>query len=99
MDAPFDLDRPGPYGSGPIFGTPENFKQYQVRELLRAKAASLGADKRLILTGYDSFGEDHRRMHALLDELRIPHEYRDGPQRKHDWHSGWVARGRAIVMQ
>jgi hypothetical protein len=98
-DAPFDLDRPGPYGSNPIFGTPENFKQYQVRELLRQKAASLGGDKRLILTGYDSFGEDHRRMHALLDELRIPHEYRDGPQRKHDWHSGWVPEAVQLLMQ
>ena len=23
-------------------------------------------------------------------ELKIPHAYRDGPQRKHDWHSGWL---------
>jgi putative esterase len=98
-DAPFELDHPGPYGSGPIFGTPENFKQYQVRELLRQKAASLGNDKRLILTGYGSFGDDHRRIHALLDELRIPHEYRDGPQRQHDWHSGWVAEAVRLLMQ
>jgi hypothetical protein len=98
-DAPFDLDRPGPYGSGPIFGTPENFKQYQVRELLRQTATSLGDDKRLILTGYDSFGADHRRMHALLDELRIPHEYRDGPNRKHSWHSGWVAEAVQLLME
>lgn len=25
-----------------------------------------------------------------MDELKIAHEYRDGPARKHDWHSGWV---------
>ena len=23
--------------------------------------------------------------------VKIAHEYRDGPRRKHDWHSGWVA--------
>jgi esterase/lipase superfamily enzyme len=98
-DAPLDMDHPGPYGSGAIFGTPENFKRYQVRELLRQKAASLGDKKRLILTGYDSFGEDHRRIHALLDELRIPHEFRDGPQRKHDWHSGWVPEAVQLLTQ
>jgi hypothetical protein len=21
----------------------------------------------------------------------VAHEYKDGPERKHDWHSGWVA--------
>jgi hypothetical protein len=29
--------------------------------------------------------------HDLMDRLKIAHEYRDGPSRKHDWHSGWVA--------
>jgi hypothetical protein len=98
-DAPLDMDRPGSYGSGEIFGTPENFKQYQIRELLRQKAASMRDGKRLVLLGYASFGEDHRRIHALLDELRIPHEYRDGPQRKHEWHSGWVPEAVQLLLQ
>ena len=98
-DAPLALDRPGPYGSGPIFGTPENFKRYEVRELLRQRAALLGDDKRLVLTGYGSFGEEHRRIHALLEELHIPHEYRDGPPRKHDRYSGWVPEAVQLLLQ
>ena len=27
---------------------------------------------------------------GLMTELAIPHVWRDGPRRKHDWHSGWV---------
>jgi hypothetical protein len=26
-----------------------------------------------------------------MERLKVPHEYRDGPQRKHDYYSGWVA--------
>jgi hypothetical protein len=25
-----------------------------------------------------------------MGRLKVAHEYRDGPRRKHDWHSGWV---------
>jgi hypothetical protein len=25
-----------------------------------------------------------------MEELKIPHAYRDGPQRKHHWNTGWV---------
>jgi len=89
-DAPLMMDRPGKYGSSPIFGTEENFKQYRVTDLLRAKAESIGPGKRLILAGAANFHQEHEQMHVLLDSLKIPHEYRDGPQRKHDWHSGWV---------
>ena len=30
-DAPLMMNKPGPYGSGDIFGTPENFARYQIR--------------------------------------------------------------------
>jgi hypothetical protein len=33
------------------------------------------AGKRLAVLGYGNFRDEHK----------------DGPQRKHDWHSGWVA--------
>jgi hypothetical protein len=26
-----------------------------------------------------------------LQELKVPHVYRDEPQRKHHWNSGWMA--------
>jgi enterochelin esterase-like enzyme len=89
-DAPMMMDAPGKFGSGPIFGTPDNFAKYQLTRLLRGQAEELRAGGRLLLLGKSAFAQDHARMHALLDGLRIRHEYREGPERKHDWHSGWV---------
>ena len=37
-------------------------------------------------------------MHDLLNQLAIPHVYRDGPQRKHDWHSGWVEEAVGLLL-
>jgi S-formylglutathione hydrolase FrmB len=90
-DAPLMMDQLGKYGTTPIFGTPENFERYRLTDLVREKGLALEPANRLILTGYGNFRQDHERMHSLLLELGIPHVYRDGPQRKHDWHSGWVA--------
>jgi hypothetical protein len=42
------------------------------------------------LLGYGNFRDQHENAHALMTGLKIAHEYRDGPARKHDWHSGWV---------
>ena len=56
-----------------------------------------GSDRRsragawLAVLGYGKFSESHKAVHDLMDRLKVPHEYRDGPQRQHDWHSGWVA--------
>jgi S-formylglutathione hydrolase FrmB len=97
-DAPLLLDHPGPYGSGAIFGTPENFEKFHVARLLREKAAALGDDKRLILVGSGSFQHDHEQTHSQLDDLAIPHVYRDGPLRKHDWHSGWVSEAVELLL-
>lgn len=90
-DAPLMLDAPGKYGSGPIFGDAKNFAKYQVSKLLEANTDRLRKEKRLILLGYGNFRPEHEQAHALMEKLKIPHEYKDGPQRKHDWHSGWVA--------
>lgn len=98
-DAPLAMEELGKYGTRPIFGTPENFGQYRVADLLRAKAAEVKEGKRLILTGYGNFRAEHERTHALLDELKIDHKYRDGPLRKHDWHSGWVAEAVELLVQ
>ena len=97
-DAPLMMDNPGKYGSGDIFATQENFEQYQITKLLERKAPDLQDGKRLILLGYGNFREHHQQLHTLMEKLRIEHVYEDGPQRKHDWHSGWVAPAVKLLL-
>ncbi len=89
-DAPLMIQRPDKYGMAGIFGTQENFEKFQVSTLLKRRAPMLSGGIRLIHLGYGSFREHHQSAHRLMDELKIIHEYRDGPQRKHSWHSGWL---------
>ena len=96
-DAPLMMDRPGKYGSGDVFGTAENFDGYRVSKLLEDRAAMFQKEKRLILLGSGNFRGEHEAAHALMDRLKIAHEYRDGPARKHDWHSGWVKEAVALL--
>jgi len=97
-DAPLVWAGPGKYGSGDIFGTAENFAGYRVTTLLEGNAAGLRRGKRLILLGYGNFRTEHQQAHALLERLKVPHEYRDGPARTHDWHSGWVKEAAELLL-
>jgi S-formylglutathione hydrolase FrmB len=97
-DAPLMMDTPGRYGSGDVFGTPDNFEGYRVGKLLADKADQIQTGKRLILLGYGNFRAEHEQAHALLDRLKVGHEYRDGPARKHDWHSGWVEEAVELLV-
>jgi S-formylglutathione hydrolase FrmB len=89
-DAPLMMTRPDRFGMGDIFGTQDNFEKYQTAKLLEAQAGKLQKEERLLLMGYGNFRDHHEKAHALMSGLKIAHEYRDGPARKHDWHSGWV---------
>lgn len=90
-DAPLMQPTPDRFGMGPIFGSIKNFERYKIARLLRKHASELRDSKRLVLTGYaGAFREHHTKTHALLNELGIPHVYRDGPQRDHRWGSGWL---------
>lgn len=97
-DAPLMMDKPGQYGSGDVFGTADNFEGYQISKLLERHAAALRKEKRLVLLGYGNFRAQHEAAHALMDRLQIAHDYRDGPARKHDWHSGWVAEAVELLL-
>ena len=90
-DAPLTEDRPLRYGMGPIFGNRENFEQYRIFALLEKQANNLQGRPRLILTGYDNFRSHHLAAHRRMDELGISHVWRDGPNRKHHFNSGWLA--------
>ncbi len=98
-DAPLMMDQPGKYGSGDVFGTADNFEGYRVGKLLADKADKLGKGKRLILLGYGNFRAEHEKAHALMDRLTVSHEYRDGPARRHDWHSGWVEEAVGLLLR
>lgn len=88
-DAPLQMDAPGKYGSGPIFGTAENFAHYQITKLLAARADELKSSSRLVLLGYGGF-LDHRPIHEQLENLGVPHVCQDGPKTPHVWSSEWM---------
>ncbi len=89
-DAPLMKEKPDQFGMGPIFGTQENFERYRISHLLKHQAPGPRDDVRLIHLGYGNFREHHEGVEKLLTELSINHQYKDGPKRKHDWHSGWL---------
>jgi hypothetical protein len=35
----------------------------------------------------------------LMDELKITHQYRDGPKREHLWHSGWLPEAVQMLLE
>lgn len=98
-DAPLMQAAPDRFGMAPIFGSAENFEQYRVSRLLREHAPELHDATRLVLTGYaGSFREHHVEVHELLQELGVPHVYRDGPQRDHRWGSGWLDEAVSLLL-
>ena len=66
--------------------------------LLDKQAGVLRRKRRLVLTGYGNFREHHVRIHEKLVALGIPHVYRDGPQREHEWHSGWLPEAVDLLL-
>ena len=90
-DAPLMMARPDRYGMGEIFGTQSNFEKYAIAKLLEERAGTFQKEKRLFLLGYGNFKDHHEQVHDRMTTLKIAHEYRNEPARKHDWHSGWVA--------
>ncbi len=98
-DAPLMMKQPDKYGMADIFGTQENFEKYRISALLEKHAAKLPESVRLIHFGYGNFREHHQLAHRLMDELKIAHEYRDGPNREHSWHSGWLPEAVGMLVE
>ncbi len=99
-DAPLMQAAPDRYRMGEIFETLENFERYELTRLARARAGWLRLRPRLVLTGYfRNFRQHHVAMHELLEELAIPHAYRDGPMRRHHWESGWLGETARLLMR
>jgi hypothetical protein len=98
-DAPFMMQKSGGYGSGPIFGTQENFAaNYHLAKLVEQHAAKFQETPRLIHLGYGNFKDHHIRFEALLNKHNVSHIYRHGPQRKHAWQSGWLSEAVQLLV-
>ncbi len=97
-DAPTAMDAPR-YGMDGIIGSREAFAKYELHGALRARGRELGAAPRLALLGYGNFRGQMTQTHALMESLGIPHEWRDGPARKHHWESGWVEEAARWLTQ
>ncbi|MCA9269370.1 MAG: hypothetical protein KDA41_12905, partial [Planctomycetales bacterium] len=97
-DAPLMQSDTRQFGMGPIFGDEENFAAYEISRLLPERRAELASETRLALTGYGNFRAHHEKTHALLTRLEIAHHYRDGPQRRHHWESGWLPEAVALLL-
>jgi len=98
-DAPLMKVKPNQFGMGPIFGRLNNFKKYQVTALLRQHENLLKKSNRLVLTGYGNFRGHHQQVHQLMKQLDIKCVYRDGPQRRHRWDSGWLPEAVSLLSQ
>lgn len=97
-DAPLMMAAPGAYGSGPIFGTVENFAGYHLTELLKSHAPQSGDQPRLIHLSGGNFTDHHTAFEQRLCVLRVPHIYHAGPTRKHHWNSGWIRPALHLLM-
>jgi S-formylglutathione hydrolase FrmB len=89
-DAPLEEAKPNKYGMEIVFATQENFERYQITRLLEANAERFREEPRFGLFGYGNFREQHIAAHKRMLDLRIAHQYVDGPKREHVWGSGWV---------
>ncbi len=98
-DAPLMMERPDKYGMADIFGTQENFEKYRISALLKQRAAKPPEPFRLAHFGYGNFREHHQSAHRLMDELKIVHQYRDGPKREHSWQSGWLPEAVQMLVE
>lgn len=97
-DAPLMMDKPGRYGSGPIFGTVTNFKKYQITLLLK-QSSLVRQQPRLALIGHCNFGGHHAQLHDLLAKLKIPHIYLKTTRKKHTWNAGWLEAGVQSLLE
>ena len=98
FDAPLALDKPGPFGTGPIFGGRENFEKYRVESLLKKNAGRRGSSKRLALLGhFVNFRKQHEKARSWMNSLKIQHHWHKGQRWKHSWESGWLPRAIELI--
>lgn len=90
FDAPMMMDAPGKYGSGPIFGSDDNFQHYHITRLLTDSVLRNQTSTRLMLIGRGNFDSEHTAVVKLAQQHHISVKVDNAEQRQHSWHSGWV---------
>lgn len=96
-DAPLMKTKPDEFGMPIAFATQENFEEYKISRLFRERAELFRRSRRLGLFGYDAFRSHMTRAHESLESLSIPHDYADGPKRRHRWDGGWLEEAVAAL--
>ncbi len=83
-----------------VFGTQANFDLYAIPNALPTHAAEFQAASRLWLGGYSSqaaWRNDMTAAHNAMTARGMLHAWVDGPQRAHQWDSGWIADAIAFL--
>lgn len=98
FDSPIMKEQPDQWEMPYYWPNPKHFRDFAIPHLLRRRGHELGKAPRIALFGYGNFGKhapswscDHLSAgHDLMNELRIPHHYRNDTRREHRWDSGWL---------
>lgn len=94
-DAPMLFEFDNVWGSKihKIYGTRENFQDYQIPLLMKQKAPIFrNKDTKFVLMGYSGNRQAIEDVHMLLKSYKIPHVYDNTQQYRHNWHSGWFIK-------
>lgn len=89
-DAPLEMSRFDLYGAAQVFQNQAHFEQFKVLPAMIACEPLKQSPARIVLTGYGNFRDQHQSAHQKLEQAGVKHVYRDGPQLKHSWDSGWI---------
>lgn len=98
-DLPALQAHPDQFQMAEVFGTDENFAQYRLPELAVRQRRHFTARPRFVLTGYSLFRKQHQEWHRQLTAAGITHLYRDGPERKHRWETGWLEEAIPLLAE
>jgi hypothetical protein len=89
-DAPLMKTLPDEFEMPQVYGTQENFANYQFSRLLTNNGAKFRSLPRFALAGYGGFREHMQSAHQLFLQEKIPHLFDNNVKREHRWDSGWL---------
>ena len=81
------------------WGSSKNFESHRLTALIKTRGSELGGELRLFYFNTEgSRAPGGVEIHRLLVENQIPHRYEMEPHREHAWHSGWLPRVLACLV-